>query len=1057
MEEQDVQQTKRGRLRVLRRAAAVLLVLLALALLVVWLLRERMASGYIESELSRRGVQASYEIEQIGFGTQILENVVIGDPRRPDATVERLEIGILVGFDGPYPGLIRARGVRLRGRVVDGRLSLGEIDKLLPPPSGAPFVLPDQRVDVDNAAIVLDTPAGRLALGLTGRGNLSDGFQGRMSLVARQLELGGCTLEGPRANVAVRVDDLRPSVDGPVALRRLDCAGAASVDRALIALNASLAPALDSWRGRAALRTDAVQSGANGVAGLEGRITFAGNAASTRGTARLEARELRSDAGRASRTAFAGDYQASLDQGRLALAGDVEASGLTVSEGHLRSAARALRAAAGTPLGPISASLADALLRAGLGGSDVRGRLRVALGDGAGNVTVERLRLESRSGARLLADGGDGISYSWPGGLRLDGDIALAGGGFPDARFILRQATRGGPLQGSGRIAPVRVGNTRLALGEIRFAAAPGGGTTFRTIANLDGPFSGGRVEGLVMPLSGRFAASGFTLNEGCVAASFRALQVQSLRLGPTRLPLCPTGRALLWQENDRLRGGAELRAPRFAGRLGESPIGLAASRLRVGLEGFAASDLAVRLGPADAVNRIDIGNLSGRFGGGGVAGSYAGLSGDLAAVPLLVREGAGDWRFAGGALAMEGRVEVADKMQPARFMPLTASDFRLTLADNLIRAGGTLAHPASGARVAVADIRHDLGTGAGHATLDVPGLTFATGGLQPDTLTPLTLGVVSLVNGTVTGQGRIDWDGQGVRSTGSFATEGMNLAAPFGPVENLTTRIEFTDLLGLVSAPAQEARVGRIQAGVDVYDGVVRYQLRPNYNVAVEDARWPFAGGTLALQPTVLDFSRETTKYLTFRVEALDAARFIELMEFSNIAATGTFDGVLPMRFDETGAGHIIDGRMTAREGGGTLSYVGELSDRDLGAYGILAFNALKSLRYSRFDLTLDGALDGEFITRIQLDGIARDPALTTLPSGGGITEMVAGRVFGQLARIPFEFNIRIQGQFRSLIATARSFNDPTPLIQSVIADAIRDEAATQTDVQDEESEPVQ
>ena len=31
-----------------------------------------------------------------------------------------------------------------------------------------------------------------------------------------------------------------------------------------------------------------------------------------------------------------------------------------------------------------------------------------------------------------------------------------------------------------------------------------------------------------------------------------------------------------------------------------------------------------------------------------------------------------------------------------------------------------------------------------------------------------------------------------------------------------------------------------------------------------------------------MLDFSRESTKYLTFRVEALDAARFIQLMEFS-------------------------------------------------------------------------------------------------------------------------------------------------------------------------------
>ena len=89
---------------------------------------------------------------------------------------------------------------------------------------------------------------------------------------------------------------------------------------------------------------------------------------------------------------------------------------------------------------------------------------------------------------------------------------------------------------------------------------------------------------------------------------------------------------------------------------------------------------------------------------------------------------------------------------------------------------------------------------------LDVPGLRF-TEAFQPEALTPLTVGVVALVDGTVTGQGRIEWDARGSRSTGTFSTADMNLAAPFGPVEGLTTTIHFTDLLGLTSAPGQVAR----------------------------------------------------------------------------------------------------------------------------------------------------------------------------------------------------------------------------------------------------------
>ena len=138
----------------------------------------------------------------------------------------------------------------------------------------------------------------------------------------------------------------------------------------------------------------------------------------------------------------------------------------------------------------------------------------------------------------------------------------------------------------------------------------------------------------------------------------------------------------------------------------------------------------------------------------------------------------------------------------------------------------------------------------------------------SPTTLTPLTVGVVALVDGALTGQGRIEWSASGTRSTGTFSTADMKLAAPFGPVEGLSTTIDFTDLLGLTSAPGQEARIRLVRAGIDVYDGYVRYQLRPNYHVAIETARWPLAGGTLTLEPTVLDFSQESIKYLTFRID---------------------------------------------------------------------------------------------------------------------------------------------------------------------------------------------
>jgi hypothetical protein len=1058
VEEQDIDTVQRRHwLRRRRFWAGLLLLLLVAGLLVLWSMRVRLATGYVDRELARRGVEASYDVRRIGFGSQVLENVVIGDPRRPDAIARRVEVEIDLGLTGPRVGRIRVRGARLYGRLRDGRVEFGQIDRLLPPPSGLPFRLPDQWIDVADTSVGIETPAGPVGFGLEGQGNLADGFRGRLALVADRLEVGECSIARPRANVAISVDDLRPSVEGPLAIDTVNCDDGLAIERPIFALDATLEPALDGWRGETALRAARLQVGRQRFAGLEGRLTFSGDADNTVGRVELGSALAAVATFAARRTGFEGSYAVS-SSGDLALRGDARVEGLTLSSAATGELASSFRAGAGTPIGPIGAALATAIERAARGGGEASAGVRLVQGEGFGALRIERLRYAARSGLALRTSGGEGFTYYWPsGGVRLDGEFALGGGGFPLTQLRLSQASAGAPLEGFARVAPIQTAGARLELGEVRFAAGADGRTSFATALRVDGPIGSGRVTGLTLPVRGRFGRGGLVIGENCVNAGFQALEIEGLRIGPSRLPLCPTGPALLWQPpGGSLRGGAELRAPRFAGRLGGSPISLAAGQLRVDLEGFVASDVGVRLGAEPSVHRLDLARLDGRFTSAGVSGSFTGASGKIANVPLLIAEGAGSWQVVGGNLSLDGRLQVADAQDPARFHPLVSEDFQLTLAGSRIHAGGWLNHPATGTRVTLASVDHHLGTGAGEAVLDVPGLAFGQG-FQPEALTPLTLGVVALVDGTVTGQGRIAWDSNGVRSSGTFGTQDLDLAAPFGPVEGLATTIRFTDLLGLVSAPGQVARADVVRAGIDVYDGTVTYQLLPNFHVQVESGRWPFAGGELFLEPTLLDFSQPSTKYLTFRVVGMDAATFVQQMEFSNIAATGTFDGIIPMQFD-LGGGRIIDGRMIARAPGGTLSYIGELTDRDLGAYGILAFNALKSLRYSRFDVTLNGALDGEFVTIIDLDGIARDPSLTTLPSGGGIPEMVAGRVLGQLSRIPFEFNIRIEGQFRALIATARSFEDPTPLIQSVLPQVLREGTTTTVDdVQDEESEPVQ
>ena len=152
----------------------------------------------------------------------------------------------------------------------------------------------------------------------------------------------------------------------------------------------------------------------------------------------------------------------------------------------------------------------------------------------------------------------------------------------------------------------------------------------------------------------------------------------------------------------------------------------------------------------------------------------------------------------------------MTDAEQVDRFEPMIVPDMLLTLENEVITAIGHVVEPTTGTPVAGVDIRHALGSGEGRALLAVNDLRF-TERFQPDLLTPLVLGVAANVDGTMSGDGRIEWDAQGVRSTGKVATHGMKLAAisgvngPFSDADiardvitEIGGRLEFLQEVGL-------------------------------------------------------------------------------------------------------------------------------------------------------------------------------------------------------------------------------------------------------------------
>ena len=1010
--------------RVAMYLAIGILVLLALALIGVWIERRPIASHVLKNEFEKRGVTAKYHLDRVGFRTQEVSDLVIGDPKHPDLVAKHAIIQMRLKLDGSFKVYrVVARGVRLRGRLVHGRVSWGQIDKLLPPPSNKPFALPNIVLDVADSSISLATPFGPVGIAAEGSGRLTGGFKGRLAVASPQLTPGRCTAVGLHTNLAVSVVARHPKVEGPVTLASFDCpASRFYVIAPRFDAKASFNESFSNVDGSGRMAISTLTAGANGLANFTGDITYKGSLADVAGRVKLSAQKSRLGTIFADVTYVNGGYRLNSSQGTFALDGNFDTDSASLAPSMYEAVTQPLMAAKGTPLGPIATQMAVAITRTSRD-FDIDGAIKVVNFPGGGAARINNAVVQAPNGARARIAGGSGVTYYWPtNGLRIDSTIEMGGGGLPSGRVVLSQPRPGVALSGVADLAPYSAAGQRLSLAPIRFGPGPGGSTAVSTVALLDGAFPNGRVRALRLPIQGRLGPGGaFAVGTGCVVVSFDYLQMSTIQLGPTRLPVCPMGPAILYKRpGGPVVASARLNAPVLNGRLGSSPFHLAASSGQISQTQFAFNSLAMRIGKPASPVVFDAARLNGSFAGSNLKGNFTGGKATVGTVPLLISDASGTWLYRHSTLSVNGALTLADNNPDPRFYPLRSNDVHLTIGGDMVRATGSLHHPATGTLVTDVSIEHRLSTGAGHAALDVPGLAFGPN-FQPDELTRLTEGVVALVNGTVRGQGRIDWSSGGkVSSTGDFSTANMDLAAPFGPVTGLSTTMHFSNLLGLETAPHQVATVTSINPGIVVSNGVITYQLLPNNLVKIERGEWPFMGGKLILDETVLNFGSPSAKRLTFELQGFDAKQFVDSLGFEGLELTGTFDGVLPMIFDESG-GRIVGGRLDSRPPGGELHYTGT---KPGGLAAGIAFDLFTDIKYKSMIVRLNGDLAGEFATNLTIEG----------PSLGPTHGFVAGLVHKVFAQIPLRLNVNINGPFRALIQMAKGFKDPTQVIAPVM-----------------------
>lgn len=1001
--------------------------LLSAALL--WEMRMQIIEGLVADQLSRREVQASYRIEAIGPRTQRIADVIIGDPADPDLIARTVEIDVRWGWTGPSVSAIRARDVRAHARWDGQRLRLGEVDKLLPPPSDEPLQLPDINLTLDDARARIETPWGAVGARLDGSGALQRSFGGSIALMGRDLALESCSGGQINAFGRILVDRGALRFSGPLRGQNLRCSKNQMVlDRADMVVDAKLSADFQRWSGTLDGSANRLRAGIARVGTITLTGGFDGGSSAASFTYNLATTDVSAPDGRVKTATLVGDGKWAA--GALSGGADVRINGAALAQAQRAKLQRALSASSANDFGRLANNYGSATVAA-LGDLSASGRIGFASEKSGVKLDLTNLSVKSRSGMSLSPASGSKVDALFGDqGLRwsLNGRWQLAGGGLPAAVFS-GQRNQNGVIDGQLTIAPLVAGTTRVALDPIRFSVDPRGIGKFASRALFSGRFGGVSVDGLSFDMrADRRRDGSIALNGGCQSLRWNNARFVGLVLAPTRTRVCSApGQPLLTWNNGRLAGQLLLPTPQLRGWTGESPFAADAERARYSLASgdWSVEGLKVSVGSDEAATNFSASTITGLAEFGGLGGRLEGAEGEIGTIPLDMRDIAGDWRWENAILRLNGGLSVSDQAQPRRFNPLQSKDAVLEFANGAITATANFAEMETQTQIGKVDLRHDFDVAAGSADLLIMSMRFNQR-FQPDQLTPLALGVVANTEGTLAGRGRIDWSGSEVTSTGTFTTAGSDFAAAFGSVRGASTTLVFDDLLAVRSAPDQRISFDEINPGFPVIGGTISYELLDANRIQINGGRWPFAGGELLLRPTTLDFDVNAVRRLEFELVGVDAAVFLTELGFQNISASGVFDGILPVEFSGLG-GRIVNGKLVARKGGGGLAYVGELTNYNLGVMANFAFNMLKSLKYEQMEINLNGDLDGEMLTDVRFEGLSQ---------GEGASRNIITR---QIEKLPIVFNVKINAPFRQLISSAKSLYDPTALIDQNLFTLIR------------------
>jgi len=1004
--------------RILIGLAVALCVLLVLVGL-LYLNRRAATRQILIGWLERQGIPADLDIERVELDG-IVARVRIGDPRNPDAVVERVEVDYAIGAPWSKAGLgvtpSRIRLVRpvLRASFRDGEFSVGSLDPLVERFTGRP-PRPDVRgplVLIEQGRIRLDTEYGPVSV--LGDARVDDGKLIRLSarMPAADLKSGGIEARALAATFSVVTTGDRMALQATAAAGQATLPGFTGAGTRMTVTGDLPYPDLKQRRGDGRARL--------AVRLVAARLT-AGDVAARQAVADLD---------------FDGQTTGWLETFRIEGAADADLRAARIDGPDLDASAAALRWT--------EARAVIARSNAGLGWRfDGPARASAARASGAG-LEGEGVALTSRS---LTVGGRDAaFEVTGPLGLAADrlgwGDLSLAGArGAADLELVsdagLRLGVAGGlrasrgawPLFGPAArddgadLAEMKRALAAFAVDIPAFAVVSGSGGTRVTLdrAATLRPANGGVLT--LRPAAGPiFAAAHGQSGGGALALTAtrgRGLPEASFaipvwRLTPDGFTAQLDGRAALDFE---LARGITLdtrgRLTSSSGRVTYVAAGctpLTVERLELG-----QNDVVDLSGQACPIDRPLVSIADGRWR---ADGALAGVDASAPFLALHFRDAQGRFAATGGpaGLGLETRVDratIEDATSPLRFNPLTASgearlaDEDWTGAFDLSRGGTALGR---------LDLTHDGQSGAGGLTIDARSIVFAPEGLQPADLSPLAGDFAgSPATGSVAFQGRVDWlaEAEG-SSSGRLTIPNLDFVSPAGPVKGMKGTIDFISLAPLVTAPGQRLTADVLESVAPLTDIELTFGL-DKAGVTIEGGDLTVAGGVIRVEPFALPLDRSQP---FSGVIVLENVQLGEVLAGSGFGDKVTLDAVvsgrLPFTSDPVSGLRITAGTLAAVQPGRLSIQREALSGLEAGGGGEgvppntvqdLAYQAMENLSFDILSAEVNSLDEGRIGVLFHIRGRHDPPQHQELRIG--ISEFISREFLNRELPLPSDTQI--------------------------------------------------